>query len=342
MSRAGGTERMTAFLANALCARHTVSILSLHGGESFFPLDAHVSHIRLPEKKRLLEIRRFLRKQNVDIVINVDTGMSIFGIPAALGLKAKVITWEHSNFYNDWNSRWFPYIRRFAARHSETVVVLTERDKQNYETNIRRCRKVIVIGNPVHPHENLYNTASKIILSAGQLSPIKRFALIPEIGKIIFPNHPDWQWRICGDGPQRAELESKIIEYGLEKNIILVGRVSDMESEYVNAAIYVMTSEMEGLPMVLLEAKSYGLPIVSYDIMTGPADIVRDGVNGYLAESGNVTAMAERILSLMDSTTLRQHFSDRAIMDMEKFDEERIIEKWEHLIDYLTPSPLYP
>ena len=58
--------------------------------------------------------------------------------------------------------------------------------------------------------------------------------------------------------------------------------------------MFVMTSQMEGLPMVLLEAKSWGLPLVSFDIMTGPSDIIQDGINGYLIEEGNIDEMAER------------------------------------------------
>ncbi len=336
MSRTGGTERMTAILANALSRNHTVSILDLHGtGTSFFALENAVSYQTLPQKHPRSAIRSFLRKSNADIVINVDIGMAIFGIPASMGMKTKVITWEHSNYYNNWGSRWFPYIRRLAVRFSDAVVVLTEQDKQNYEKNIAHCRRVAVIGNPVEPHETSYAAESKILLSAGHLSPIKRFGLIPDIGKLVFARHPDWQWHIYGEGPERALIEEKISQYGLEKNIRLAGSVKSMDKAYRAAAVYVMTSEMEGLPMVLLEAKSYGLPIVSFDIMTGPAEIVRNSVNGYLVESGNIAAMAERICELIEQPPLRKQFSAAAALDMEKFEKRGIIEQWEKLFSDL-------
>lgn len=329
MSRAGGTERMTAFLANALCSEHKVYIFSLHGcGESFFELEPQVTHIRLPEKHQRKAIHRFLQKELIDIAVNVDTGMSIFGIPSAWGTKTKVITWEHSNYFNNWGSRWFPYIRRFAARHSDAVVVLTERDEQNYRTHFKNCSHINVIGNPIDSHEHTYSIESKTILSAGHLSSVKRFMLIPEIGKLVFSAHPDWKWRICGDGPDRTALEEKIIEYGLDRNIELVGAAKDMDTEYRNAAIYVLTSETEGLPMVLLEAKSYSIPIVSFDIMSGPSEIVRDDANGFLVESGNVTVMAEKICGLIDQPLLRKQFSENAALDMDKFDRKAIVEKW--------------
>lgn len=336
MSRAGGTERMTAILANALSRNHSVSIFDLHGtGTSFFELEDAVSYQTLPQKHPRSAIRSMLRKSGADIIINVDPGMAIYGIPASMGMNTKVITWEHSNFYNNWGSRWFPYIRRFAAQFSDAVVVLTKQDKQNYEEAIAHCHRIVVIGNPVEPYETSYETESKILLSAGHLSPIKRFSLIPDIGKFVFARHPDWQWHIYGEGPERTLIEKKICQYGLEKNIILAGLAKSMDKAYRTAAVYVMTSEMEGLPMVLLEAKSYRLPIVSFDIMTGPAEIVRDSVNGYLVESGSIAAMAERICKLIEQPSLRRQFSDATVLDMEKFEKRGIIEQWEKLFSDL-------
>ena len=344
MSRKGGTERMTALIANALSARHSVFVISLRmvGGGVFFPLNGCVQHSVLDNgagktgaAAQIRMIRRFIKENKIDCVINVDVGMGFYGIIAARGTGAKVITWEHGNYFNNWGSRWFPYFRRFAARHSDAMVVLTERDKQNYMTNISRCRPVTVIGNPVEKHTVGYISDSRTILSAGHLAPVKRFTLIPEVGRTVFARHPDWQWRICGEGPERAEIERKIAEYGLSKNIILAGSVSDMETEYRAAAMYVMTSEMEGLPMVLLEAKSYGLPLVSFDIMTGPGEIIRDGVNGYLVPSGDTDALAEKICRLIENEELRRDFSENSQVDIERFDSVEIIEQWEKLIQRL-------
>lgn len=329
MSRSGGTERMTAWLANSLCETHCVAIASLSGsGKSFFALLPSVKNIVLPDKHRHIAIRKLIKSENIDIVINVDTGMSIFGIPAALGLKTKVITWEHSNFFNNWNSRWFPYIRRFAAQCSDTIVVLTERDKMNYEQNIKNCKRVIVIHNPVEHYAVNYKFDSNTILSAGNLASVKRFDLIPEIGKIIFERFPNWQWRICGEGGEHDRLEQKIADYKLEKNIILAGRIEDMDREYQNAAIYVMTSEMEGLPMVLLEAKAHGVPIISFDIMTGPAEIVQNGVNGFLTDYGNIRVIADKLMKLMNNAEQRIEFSRNSTIGIEEFDEDEVLKRW--------------
>ena len=113
-----------------------------------------------------------------------------------------------------------------------------------------------------------------------------------------------------------------------EKAGCKAGVVTDMEEQYRSAAMYVMISSMEGLPMVLPEAKSFGLPLVSFDIMTGPADIIRDGVNGWLIPDGDLDQMSKKLVELMGSTQSRVQFSDHSVPDMEKFSMEGIVERW--------------
>ena len=341
MSRKGGTERMTAMIANALSGTHRVFVVSLKSEAEhvFFSLADSVLHTVLSPAAgklgillQIRQIHRFLLDHQIDRVINVDTGMSIYGIPAVWGTKAKVITWEHANYFNNWGSRIFPYIRRFAARHSDAMVVLTEQDKENYETHIPSKVPVYVIANPVQPHEFSYDASSRMILSAGALLPIKGYDRAIEAAKRILPSRPAWKWVICGEGPERERLERLIREAGLERQMFLPGTVRDMESQYRRAAVVVITSHMEGLPMVLLEAKSYGLPLVSFNIMTGPRDIIEDGVNGSLIPPDNVGVMAEKLSSLMDHEEFRVSFSAASQNGIENFEWKRVLGQWETLL----------
>ena len=88
--------------------------------------------------------------------------------------------------------------------------------------------------------------------------------------------------------------------------------------------------------MVLLEAKANGLPLVSFDIETGPDEIIRDGVNGFLIPPYDTEIMAERICQLIENNDLRKRFSDNAKLDLEKFSSDRIIEQWNDLIKDVT------
>ena len=341
MSRRGGTERMTALLANALSKTDTVWVISLQMRENciFFPMESDVTHFQLRQEngkfglfKQILEIRAFLRKNNIDWVINVDVGTCIYGISASFGIKSKVITWEHSNFYNNWGYRWFPHFRRFAAKYSDVMVVLTEKDKENYQKNIPSKKPVYVIANPAEKHDFLFDVESKMILSAGLLLPIKGYDRAIQAATKVLPRHPDWKWVICGEGCERARLEKLIAEAHIEQQFLLKGTMQNMNEQYQKAAFYVMTSQMEGLPMVLLEAKSWGLPIVSFDIMTGPSDIIRNGENGYLVSPNDVDMLAEKIEMLICSKELRKQFSEQSQVDMEKFNFENIVSQWHNIL----------
>ena len=342
MSRSGGTERMTAWLANKLCKAHQVSVLSLRLAKNqvFFSLDAEVSHEVLPRfpgklgiLKQIRWIHRYIKDNHIDRVINVDTGIGFYGILAAKGTGAKTVTWEHGNFYNNWGSKIFPYLRKFAARHSDAMVVLTNRDKENYSNNISRCAPLHVIPNPAQMRPHSYDPASKTILSVGHLLENKGYHRAVEMAAQVLPKHPDWKWIICGEGPERNRLETMIAEAGLQNQMKLLGLVTDMDSMYAQAAILVMTSEMEGLPMVLLEGKAHGLPLVSFDIMTGPSDLIDDGINGYLTEPFDTDAMAQKLETLMTDHALRLKMSENAAVGMDKFSEETIMGAWKTLLE---------
>ena len=348
MSRRGGTERMTSIIAGVLCEKgHEILVVSrsLENGKVFFDFDSRVTHILLPQAKGKLgiikhiqELRKIIKREQVDIVINVDIGMGIYGICASMGRSVKVVTWEHANYFNNWGSAIFPYFRKFAMKHSDALVVLTEKDKENYQTNIKSKTPVYVIPNPVNRHNFSYDVYSKIILSAGLLLPIKGYEKAIQVARKVFDECPDWKWIICGEGPERNHLEELIRENNLQENLILKGTVQNMEEQYQKAAMFVMTSQMEGLPMVLLEAKSWGLPLVSFDIMTGPSDIIQDGVNGYLIEEGNIDEMAERIVELIKEDSKRKAFSKESQRDMDKFEMKKITSQWNELVKNLCKS----
>lgn len=342
MSRTGGTERMAAWLANALCPNHEVHMLSLRLAKDkvFYPLSDGVTHGvvqafsgKLAIIKQIRWIKQYLKTHKIDRVINVDMGMGFYGILAAKGTHAKVITWEHGNYYNNWGSRLFPYMRRYAAKKSDAVVLLTQKDKQNYDEHIQKHVPISVIPNPATAHNHPYDLNSRTILSVGHLLENKGYHRVVEIGKQILPSRPHWRWVICGEGPERAKLENAIREANLQAQILLPGLIQDMDSQYKAAAIQVLTSDMEGLPMTLLEGKGWGLPLVAFDIMTGPSDIIDDGINGYLIDSFDLNAMADKLSTLMDNDALRQKMSTNAAVGMENFSDKQILAAWKGLLE---------
>ena len=122
-------------------------------------------------------------------------------------------------------------------------------------------------------------------------------------------------------------------ELGIEKNVNFCGNVNDLAARYHNYAVFILPSYYEGLPLVLLEAQAAGLPIVSFDCPTGPAEIVTDGVNGYLIPTYDTDAMARRINTLIENDETRLSFSKKSGISIDKFSKERVLALWHELIE---------
>lgn len=175
---------------------------------------------------------------------------------------------------------------------------------------------------------------SKVILSAGHFLSIKQFILIPRIFAPVAANHPDWQWHIYGDGTPESisTLEAEIVKYGLQEQILLKGRSMDMDKVYFSAAIYVLTSRQEGLPTVLLEAQLHRIPCISFDIETGPDEIIDNGINGILIPPNDIHAMSDAISELIENKNSRLTFSENTMVSLRKFNFEGSINKWRNII----------
>ena len=341
----GGTETATFLTANMLCHKYEIYLLNISSCEPLCKLDKRIHMDSLEQKgsivKKSFKIFKYIKNNKIDIVINVEADVGLFTIPISLITRqCKYIIWEHANLFQIHN-RFIPYIRRYAIKHFSKYILLTERDKRNFMDKYGNSGKYETIYNSIElPDDTFYSLSSKIIISAGHHLPIKNFEAIADVGRIVFSRHRDWRWEIYGE--RRSETYEKLLlkisRYGLENNRILKPRSNDMPGIYKKSAIYVLTSLMEGLPMVLLEAKAYRLPIVSFDIETGPDEIVDDGVNGYLIEPYNVEEMADRICELIEKPELRKQFSDNAYIGIEKFDKNKIAEKWISVLESLDET----
>lgn len=339
---AGGTESATFLVANGLSNEHKVFVLNTCNREPSFELKQTIAFDYLKDgniPKRILSLKTYLTENKIDVLISVESMTGIFSIVAAKLARCKHIVWEHANYYQNQGSRWIQKIRQIELHSVDAYVVLTERDRNNFVKHFRVKARLEKIYNMAKPQgDHLYDMGSKIIVSVGHLRKIKNFIVITDVAKIVFAKHPDWRWKIYGDtnGDEYHAIKEKVAEYDLQNHVIFCGRCSNMESAYQEAAMYVMTSLQEGLPMVLLEAKANGLPLVSFDIETGPDEIIRDGVNGFLIPPYDTEIMAERICQLIENNDLRKRFSDNAKLDLEKFSSDRIIEQWNDLIKDVT------
>ena len=218
------------------------------------------------------------------------------------------------------------------VRHYEHFVVLTHEDKALWGDLPNIC---------VIPNARTFTSAvpadlhSHQVLAVGRMDYQKGFDRLIDIWKSVHEVQEaqevlqEWQLVIVGDGPLRHELQKQVEQLGLLESVQILQPTSDIQSLYVHSSIVVLTSRYEGLPMVLLEAQAFGLPIVAFACQCGPRDIITDGVDGYLIPDGDNNLFAERLGQLMESEELRNRMGTQARKASEQFNEELVMKKWE-------------
>ena len=214
----------------------------------------------------------------------------------------------------------------FKIRRYDKIVTLTHEDR---EKNWRNDTKVVVIPNPMTAEVTVRSDClgSKAI-AAGRLVPQKNFSSLISVWKRVAERYPHWTLEIWGTGGQEKMLREIIEKNGLEAKVILKGYASDIHTEMSHASIYLMTSLFEGFPLVLIEAMSVGLPIISYWCPTGPRDLITEGENGFLIQPNDEDGFAEKVCELMGDRELRVKMGENALRISENYRMERIIGMW--------------
>ncbi|NYH98076.1 glycosyltransferase family 4 protein [Cupriavidus plantarum] len=353
-----GAERMTAVIASGLAERgYRVFVLSLYDPTSVFPLHEHVMHHALfdvrPSFKRaylatVLGIRRFLREHGVDVLIEVDTMLTLFTVPATIGMSVRRVAWEHCHFDEDLGRPVRRLARRLAARTNAAVVVLTERDRQRWLTAIAGARRVAVIHNALPlafptepaPRDRLDQHDRRVLLAVGRLTHAKGFDTLLRAWAQARPSLPGWKLQIIGDGEAREPLQQLIDSLGLacDSSAMLVGATAEVGAAYRNAAAFCLSSRYEGFGLVLIEAMAYGLPIVATRCETGPKDLLEDGANAVLVPVDDDVAMSRALVRVCTDAALQERLATNGRAFATQFELPRVLERWTGLLDGLAQA----
>ena len=333
LENCGGTERVVTSLANHLSLHYQITILSKNCGidKNAYLLDKSINDIKFTGGtiRFIKQCKRYIDQYTPDIVI-IHTMSKLTPVLLLGGIKADNIwSLEHISF--NFHNYIFRYLRHKLYKRLDKVITLTNEDAKNYNFIADKV-SVITNSNPLPILEPFESLDSKIVLSIGRLTSQKGYDLLIKAWSLVEKKYPNWSLHIYGEGEDKESLEKLIMSFDLQ-NIILKGTTDDVQSIYDGASFYVMSSKFEGFGMVLIEAQSRGLPIVSFDCPSGPAEIISDNVNGYLVENRNVEMLAERIAYLIDNESIRQIFSANALISAKRFEPEQIINQWITLID---------
>ena len=347
----GGLERVLVSLANTLCTMYEVHVISLSSSSDapFFALDSRVNvHMIRQGEARIRQLitgcfRPLIRYINTN-KIDIAFIMGNYPIPVVLPIKpfvsAKLIYCDHGALKNQLDSKAVLTFRRMAARHAHKVIALTQQNRDAYiELFHMKPEKVDYIYNwiddSVLTQAGQYNKDSKCILSVGRFGEEKGYDLLLKVAPAVFERHPDWQWHIYGDGETFETIRQGIIDLHLQQNIRLMGTTNKMYSLYKNYGIFVLPSYREGLPLALLEARANAIPCVSFDIVTGPREILRPDKDGFLIKAYDTKEMAQRINFLIEHEDERVRMAQHAKEGIVPFSKDAILRKWIDTIDNL-------
>lgn len=346
----GGAQQVVCTQANAWAAMgYEVTIFTFDppGATDTFELADAVNVVRLnlnyPAENRLGAIRRFghsisiLRRKLMayapDVVVSHQGQTNVLCLLACMATKLPVVVVEHA--YPDFApiGRGWMQLRRLLYGRAAKVLVLTKAMQVRFaEMGIKES---VVVPNPVQsvsPATESVKKPKPLAVGAGRLVQQKNFSDLIGAFALIAHKVPDWNIEIYGEGDDRAMLEQKIKDAALEGRVSLVGWVDDLDTRLREADIFVLPSLFEGFPMVLCEAMASGLPAVAYDCPSGPADIVRDGVDGHLIPLGNVEEMAAALHRLMQDGAIRHSMSEKAKEVSERFSVEKVMGMWDALL----------
>jgi glycosyltransferase involved in cell wall biosynthesis len=351
----GGAERALLDTAAVLAARgHHVTVLTFESEASdAYPVPACLSRIALGvpgvsgnrlrgilnNLRRIASLRAEVRRLRPDVVVSYLTRTNIICLLALLGTGRPVVATEHNvASLNDapMQALWRTLRRLLYSRMAQVVVVSKGLTRQY---TWLRADKLSVIYNFLpasrgsEPETFRFLSGDvRYIVGMGRLEPEKGFDRLIRAFHLVEKDCPGWKLLIVGEGSLRTELTRLVASLGMEDRIELPGRVSNPRTLFRQCDLFALSSESEGFGLVLLEAMSAGLPVISFDCDFGPREIITPNVSGILVPPGDISALSSAIRRLVKDDALRTRLARRGLESVGRFAPDEILNRWEALL----------
>ena len=330
----GGTERVVAMLANEYVKRgYQTAILLFAGSQVAYSLDERIE-IYIAGKasggnpfiqlSRLVKMRRYYKQNEGCYIFSFCVRGSIFSVIAAAGIKHRFLVSER----NDPSRMSGQKLRDWSYRKADKLVFQTDDVKKYFSDDIQR--KSAVIPNPVSSDlpEPFQGERKKRIVSVGRLQPQKNHKLLLEAFAIFHEAYADYELHIFGIGKLENDLKKLAEELHIEDCVVFRGFSSNVQREIWDCAMFVLSSDYEGISNSMIEALAMGVPVISTDCSGGSRIYIENGVNGILTPVGDKKALSEAMIMLADDPELARKLSINGTKIKEQCSLEKIADRF--------------
>ena len=219
-----------------------------------------------------------------------------------------------------------------AVRKLDALVLLTQHDADSWAGLTRT--EIIPNSMPFFP-EQASSCENKQVIFVGRFSEQKGLNYLIKTWEGVYKKHKDWTLHMYGEGEQKAILLDLIEKADLTDAVVVHEPTRQIMEKYQESSIFLLTSRFEGLPMVLIEAQACGLPIVSFNCPWGPADIIKNGEDGFLVEYLNTDEAAHRVCQLIENDELRKRMGRQARINVQRYRRDKVMKRWTDLFESL-------
>ena len=358
--QSGGAERVCSLLANHWARKgHHVTLMTFADASSdAFAVSTFVQRVVLGNAQltsgawntltknaaRIRSVRHRLTASKIDVAVSFMSVSNTCLALAGQGLRTVCVGTERTYPPAVSLPRLAELARWSLYGWLDAVVAQTD-DSGQWLKSHTRAKSVAVIPNPVElpllsrmpllDPAALRCSGSRMLLAVGRLSAEKNFerlirAFLQASDTLPSEASPSaWQLAVVGEGPLRFELTKLVEQLGAQSRVLLPGHAGNMGDWYQAADAFALTSDFEGYPNGLLEALAYGVPSVACDCLTGPRELIRSDVNGFLVPVDSHAELVAALCRVMGDAALRERLAKRANLTLESHAIESISDRWE-------------
>ena len=294
-------------------------------------------------KEHKRKLTALLLKEKPDIVVSLYPSESSF-IPDIKDGSRKVLELHYCKFFRLQYGRkgllgWIDKLRtrqdEQIVRRFDKFVVLTNEDK-GYWGDLPNIE--VIPNAAMHVSDAYSDVMNKRVIAVGRLDYQKGFDRLIQAWELVqhTGKFTNWKLDIFGQGEWQEMLQQMIDKAELQNTVCLNRPTKQIGEEYVKSDMLVMSSNYEGFPMVMIEAMACGLPVVSFDYKCGPKDIIQSGINGLLVPNGDIQALADAMMKVMEDEAYRKMLSLNARKVVDTYSEQAVMAQWIRLFTSIT------